>query len=72
MKKKKFNKKLSLNKETISKLDASKIDGGVKVPTGTVCSDAVNCATEAEGQSCAVPNGSWCNCFYTGSPNYCN
>ena len=28
MKKKKFNKKLSLNKKTISKLDASKIKGG--------------------------------------------
>lgn len=28
MKKKKFNKKLSLNKETISNLDSSKIKGG--------------------------------------------
>ena len=55
MKKKSFNKKLNLNKETISNLESSKILGGIKVPTG-----GTSCDCPDTGQSCYVPNGTWC------------
>lgn len=54
MKKKSFNKKLVLNKETISNFESSKILGGEKVPTGGTTCDC------PEGASVDIPEGSWC------------
>lgn len=53
MKKKSFNKKLNLNKETISNLESSKVLGGQKVPTGGDCPGPI-------GASVDNPDGTWC------------
>ena len=53
MRKKRFNKKLNLNKETISNFESSKILGGKAVLTGGVCPGP-------GGASVDFPDGTWC------------